>query len=275
MKFIIAPEQPPACDTGIVLPNHLGGDTLDSMGDRADVLSSNLNMPVLVYVRPGTGRLPAMSKIRNTNEYLESVKSRAVEVNRRFSEYGVDKYIIVGNSSGGTEAIALAASGILNVTQLIVMEPVAMREVEPIEGLRYFKSQQDDTREELYDPEFDALPNIPPIREQISIVVTGKRATKEVWAYNRVFSSDLSQRLLQELVTEHPEIPIDLFLGARSLATTEDLRADMIKRYQGSSLNLEVFPGGQHSFAMKLHFFLHIIKRAMKRVECLPPTAVE
>jgi pimeloyl-ACP methyl ester carboxylesterase len=270
MKYLIAPNQSASIETGFVLPSHLAADIDDAMGDRADVISAETGLPVYTYVRPGTGTLPAIDKLESIDDYLDSIKKQAHVIKQQFNEYGVDKMILVGNSAGGIDAIALAASGILNVTQLIVMEPVATREVDKVDGLRYFKSQQDKTREELYDPEFDSLPNIPAIRKSITRPEIIRRSFKEIKAYNHVFSSDLGLHLLRGLVTDRPEVPIDLFLGARSLATTETTRANMEVEFEGTSLNLEIFPGGQHSFPNKLNFFVHIIKRAMARVQDIP-----
>ncbi|HEY4964566.1 MAG TPA: alpha/beta hydrolase [Candidatus Saccharimonadales bacterium] len=266
MNYSVTFEHSTGSECGILLPNHLAASLEDAMGDRAQNLSTRFHMPVFGYERPSTAELPSIEPLEDVEQYFDSIEEQAIGINRRLDMFGINRVLLVGNSAGGIDALALAASGILNIEHLIVMEPVGTRKVPKAYALKYLKSQQEKDREEMYEPEFDALEVIGNIRQPITKATNVRRGFKEIKAYDEVFRSNVGIKLLRKIASEQPDLPVDFILGGRSLATTRKMRSSLQAEFSGSSVNLEIYPRAKHSFPNRIHYFLHIIDKTMQRV---------
>ncbi len=166
---------------------------------------------------------------------------------------------------GGLEALAIAASGEANITGVVAIESVAMREVPPSIVLAYIKSQLEKGKTHLDDPEFINLPAMDGIREPMSKREFARRIFVENRAYQGVYRSNLGMTLVRSLATDYPHIPVDLIQGERSLTTTPEQREKMINEFAGTSVNVEIMAGGTHSFADPNKNFVHLIDRSLQR----------
>jgi len=104
------------------------------------------------------------------------------------------------------------------------------------------------------------------LREPASTMRLARRQLKEIKTYGDVYRSDVGLITLRSLAYNHPEVPVNLILGDRSLATTAELREEMLDEFAGSSVQMEVKHNATHSFADPHHYFVHLIEKAMQPI---------
>jgi pimeloyl-ACP methyl ester carboxylesterase len=250
-------------ECGILLPNHLSSGLDDSTGDRAEILSQAFDVPVLSYERDGTAGARRIPKYEDEQQYLADAERRAEILAGRMEAFGIKHLVVVGNSAGATEALAVASRGILDILQVIAMEPVATRPIDRKAGLAYYKSQREWDKSMLFDPEYDAIDPAENIRPKLGSIEEKLLISGELIRFDHVYRSGVSLECLRTLAIKFPEIPVDLVLGARSPAMDEATRQTIITEFADSSIKVDVLPMGKHSFADRIYYFLHIIEKAI------------
>lgn len=125
-------------DKVVLYPNDIAGGLDDYHGERAEVISRLLGMPVLAYERALSSEytqarfdLGLRSSIaRNPAEFHARTASAIARIIQRLTPSA--ELIALGHSAGASEAIGLTATEILPVTDLVATDPAGIRHSFPV-----------------------------------------------------------------------------------------------------------------------------------------------